>query len=68
MKRIERRKMINTGVKETLCTHCSHRKVCKHSQDYLSILKVVEIYDFINGIDVGCKYYGNLLMEGEDDK
>ena len=29
-------------VKETLCTHCAHREVCTHKQDYLDILKAVE--------------------------
>ena len=60
--------MINHGVKETLCTRCIHRKVCKHLQVYLDILKVVENYDFINRIDFGCEYYGNPLMEVEDDE
>lgn len=32
----------NTGVKETLCTRCSHREICMYKQDYLDILKAVE--------------------------
>ena len=30
------------GVKETLCTHCTHREVCAYKRDYLDILKAVE--------------------------
>ena len=30
------------GVKETLCTHCTHREVCAYKQDYLDILKAIE--------------------------
>lgn len=60
--------MVNHGVKETLCTRCIHRKVCKYSQDYLAVLKVVENYDFINRIYVGCEYYGDLLKVGENDE
>lgn len=28
-------------VKETLCTKCEHREVCKYKKDYLNILKSV---------------------------
>lgn len=58
--------MLDTGVKETLCTHCIHRKVCENMLDYLNILKAVENatmkaerHDFISTISVGCKYYKN---------
>ena len=58
--------MLDTGVKETLCTHCIHREVCKNMLDYLNILKAVENAtmeserrDFISTINVGCKYYKN---------
>ena len=59
--------MLDTGVKETICTHCIHREVCKNMTDFLNILKAVEnaamrvsraeICDFISEISVGCKYY-----------
>lgn len=58
--------MLGTGVKDTLCTHCIHRKVCENMLDYLNILKSVEDAaskaercDFISTISVGCKYYKN---------
>lgn len=28
-------------VKETLCTRCEHRGVCKYKKDYLNILKSI---------------------------
>ena len=34
--------MLDAGVKETLCTCCTHREVCAYKQDYLDILKAVE--------------------------
>ena len=34
--------MFDAGVKETLCTRCTHQEVCAHKQDYLDILKAVE--------------------------
>lgn len=34
--------MIDTGVKETLCSRCAHMNVCAYTQDYLDILKAVE--------------------------
>lgn len=33
---------MSEGVKETLCTHCTHREVCAYKLDYLDILKAVE--------------------------
>lgn len=33
---------MSDGVKETLCTHCTHREVCTYKNDYLDILKAVE--------------------------
>lgn len=30
------------GVKETLCTRCTHCEVCAYKQNYLDILNVVE--------------------------
>ena len=34
--------MLNSEVKETLCTRCAHREVCIYKQDYIDILKAVE--------------------------
>lgn len=34
--------MVDTGVKESLCTRCIHLNVCAYKQDYLDILKAVE--------------------------
>ena len=34
--------MLDAGVKEPLCTRCTHQEVCAHKQDYLDILKAVE--------------------------
>ena len=34
--------MLNSEVKETLCTRCAHREVCIYKQDYLDILDAVE--------------------------
>ena len=33
---------MSEGVKETLCTRCSHLEVCIYKLDYLNILKAVE--------------------------
>ena len=34
--------MFDAGVKEILCTRCTHQEVCAQKQDYLDILKAVE--------------------------
>ena len=64
--------MVDTGVKETLCTRCIHKDVCAYKHDYLDIIKAVENvtvtkdmycakkvidYDFIGTIHVSCRYY-----------
>ena len=41
-------------VKETLCTRCEHRKVCKYMQDYLKV--------------VGSVYNANVCFEAENGK
>lgn len=66
--------MVDTGVKETLCTRCIHKDVCSYKHDYLDIIKAVENvtvakglycvkkvidYDFIGTIHVSCRYYEN---------
>ena len=30
------------GVKETLCTRCTHREVCAYKQNFLDIVKAIE--------------------------
>ena len=66
--------MVDTGVKESLCTRCIHKDVCSYKHDYLDIVKAVENvtvtrnmycvkkvidYDFIGTIHIGCRYYEN---------
>lgn len=34
--------MVDTSVKEPLCTRCVHMDVCAYKQDYLDVLKAVE--------------------------
>lgn len=41
-------------VKETLCTRCEHRNVCKYMQDYLKVVESV--------------YNANVCFENEDGK
>lgn len=55
--------MLDTGVK-TLCTHCSHKEVCVHKQDFRDIIEAIENasitrYEFVSEISVKCKYYEN---------
>lgn len=48
--------MFDAGVKETLCTHCTHREVCAYGK---IASKKVFYYDFISEVSVGCKYHQN---------
>lgn len=54
------------GVRETCCSSCSHRDVCAHKDDYLSIVKSLEeiFYKFPKNEreimclrDPECKFY-----------
>lgn len=53
------------AVRETMCTHCTHRKVCKNIEPYMEFLKEYErLYkefskdiDFIEQKDPMCKFY-----------
>lgn len=36
---------MNTGVRETACTHCVHRGVCKHKNDFLNVIEAVNNAD-----------------------
>lgn len=36
--------MVNT-VRETTCTHCIHRGVCKHQKDFLDVIDAVNSAD-----------------------
>ena len=54
------------GVRETLCSSCSHRNVCAHKDDYLNMVKSLQemFYkfpenerDFIYLRDPDCKFY-----------
>lgn len=52
-------------VRETLCTNCAHRPVCKNKELYLEYLSAAEkmyleypkVPDFIEYVDPKCKYY-----------
>ena len=41
-------------VKETLCTRCEHRNVCKYKEDYLKVVESI--------------YNANVCFENEDGK
>lgn len=32
---------MNEAVRETPCTHCAHREVCKHKEDFLNVIRAV---------------------------
>lgn len=44
------------GVKETLCSNCLKRNVCKYSEDFMILLKQTDMIDKkdIHSIDVKC--------------
>lgn len=56
---------MSDGVRETICTHCEHRDVCKHKETYLEFLKAQEnLYaeyeshiEFIKRNDPDCKFH-----------
>ena len=61
-------------VKETKCTSCLHRVVCKHKSDFLRICEAVnkaKIHgewsisdcECFGGVDVKCKYYDAELVK-----
>lgn len=40
------------GVKETLCTRCYHRNVCKYAEQFLAVQKKLDEVEFaISGTD-----------------
>lgn len=53
------------SVRETICTRCEHRDVCKHKETYLEFLKAQEnLYaeygsyiEFIRRNDPDCKFH-----------
>ncbi len=54
---------MSEAIKETICTRCIHRDICKYKTEYLDTLKYVaniqkspHYYDFIENISVNCKY------------
>ena len=58
------------GVRETLCSSCSHRNVCAHKDDYLNMVKSLEemFYKFPDNErefmylrDPDCKFYSEVL-------
>lgn len=57
---------MDEGVRETLCSSCSHRDVCTHKDDYLNMVKSLdEVFykfpenerDFMYLRDPDCKFY-----------
>lgn len=58
------------GVRETLCSSCSHRNVCAHKDDYLNMVKSLQemFYkfpenerEFMYLRDPDCKFYSKEL-------
>lgn len=61
---------MDEGVRETLCSSCSHRDVCTHKDDYLNMVKSLQemFYkfpenerDFMCLRDPDCKFYSKVL-------
>lgn len=58
-------KFVDGGVRETMCTGCVHRQVCKNIETYMAFLKESEkLYrefqkeiDFIEPKDPVCRFY-----------
>lgn len=55
---------MSEAVKETLCTCCAHRRVCKYTTSYLDIIRSINNlpkqpfdYDFVGDIAVKCNFY-----------
>lgn len=55
---------MSEAVKETLCTCCAHRRVCKYTTSYLDIIRSIDNlprqpfdYDFVEDITVKCNFY-----------
>lgn len=61
-----------SGTKETLCTTCAHREVCKLTEEFLNAQKAVDDtlvglgggrtkrlrdFDWIRTVDLRCKHY-----------
>lgn len=61
---------MDVGVRETLCSSCSHRNVCAHKDDYLNMVKSLQgmFYklpenrkDFMYLRDPDCKFHSKEL-------
>ena len=61
---------MDEGVRETLCSSCSHRDVCTHKDDYLNMVKSLQemFYKFPENErgfmylrDPDCKFYSKEL-------
>ena len=61
---------MDEGVRETLCSSCSHRDVCTHKDDYLNMVKSLQemFYkfpenerDFMYLRDPDCKFHSKEL-------
>lgn len=63
---------MSEGVRETQCTRCAHRHVCKHKEIYLEAIeavlqtrvnnKPISELEFLNPIELDCKYETNLIQ------
>ena len=50
---------MSDGVRETPCTCCVHRTVCKYKDDFLKAIQMTKAinYDFVSDISVTCRYH-----------
>lgn len=66
---------MDEGVRETLCSSCSHRNVCSHKDDYLNMVKSLQemFYkfpenerEFMYLIDPDCKFHSKEFSTPDD--
>lgn len=55
----ERSIKMSDGVKETMCTRCDHRNVCKFKEDYLKALELVKDIPYEFSVSIICKHHKN---------
>lgn len=52
------------GVKETLCSTCNKRKVCKYIESFLDLVSKVDALNYesddIHKVGVGCSEYNSI--------
>lgn len=47
---------MSDGVKETMCTRCDHRNVCKFKKDYLKALELCKDIPYDFAVSIVCKH------------